>query len=96
MWLSPSGEELKTDSRVTVGEIIREDGVTRRTLTFNSFDEADLGEYTCQSDTSKASIIFEIQGKISSDIDIIVLTLLSSLSSCKICTLSCTLACIIL
>ena len=97
MWLSPSGEELKTDSRVTVGEIVREHGVTRRTLTFNSFDEADLGEYTCQSDTSKASIIFEIQGKISLDIDnIIVLTLLSSLSSCKICTLSCTLACIIL
>ena len=62
MWLSPSGEELKTDDRVTVGEIVREGGVTRRTLTFNSFDEADLGEYTCQSDTSKASIIFQIQG----------------------------------
>lgn len=67
MWLSPSGEELKTDDRVTVGEIIREGGVTRRMLTFNSFDEADLGEYTCQSDTSKASIIFRVQGKASYD-----------------------------
>ena len=60
MWLSPSGGELETDDRVTVGEIIREGGETRRTLTFNSFDEADLGEYTCQSDTSRASIIFQI------------------------------------
>ena len=62
MWLSPSGEELKTDDRFTIGEIMREGGVTSRRLTFNSFDEADLGEYTCQSDTSKASIIFQTGG----------------------------------
>ena len=62
VWLSPSGEELKTDDQFTVGEIVREGGLTSRTLSFNSFDQSDLGEYTCQSDTSKASIVFEIQG----------------------------------
>ena len=63
MWLSSSGEEIKTDDGITVGEIIREGGVTSRMLIFESFDEADLGEYTCQSDTSKASIVFQIGGK---------------------------------
>ena len=63
MWLSSTGEELKTDDRITVGEIIRAGGVTSRTLTFESFGEADLGEYTCQSDTSKDSIEFRIGGK---------------------------------
>ena len=62
VWLSPSGEELKTDDQFTVGEIVREGGLTSRTLSFNSFDQSDLGEYTCQSDTSKASIVFEIEG----------------------------------
>lgn len=64
MWVSSSGEELKTNNRITVGEVVREGGVTSRRLTFNSFDEADLGEYTCQSDTSKAVITFGIQGNI--------------------------------
>ena len=62
MWLSPAGEELQSGDGIIVGDIKTEGGVTRRTLMFSSLEVSDSGEYTCQSDTDRESIILQIEG----------------------------------
>ena len=63
VWLSPMGEELRNEGRITVEDIMMEGGVTTRTLTFTPLEVSDSGEYTCQSDTNSSSTTIQLEGK---------------------------------
>lgn len=61
MWLSPTGEELQSGGRITVGDI-RMEGVTRLTLMFSPIEVSDSGKYTCRSDTAKELTTIQVEG----------------------------------
>lgn len=73
VWLSSAGEELQSQGRIMVGDIVVDEGVTKRVLTFTVLEVSDSGEYLCRSDTSEASITFQVEGKMKIN-DIILLT----------------------
>lgn len=60
MWFSPTGEELQSGGRITVGGITIE-GVTRLTLMFSSLEVSDSGKYTCKSDTDQVSTTIQVE-----------------------------------
>ena len=64
VWLSSTGQELQSDSRVIVGDLMMIEGVIKRTLTFTVLEPSDSGEYLCRSGTSdsETSITFQVEG----------------------------------